>query len=132
MIKCRLFTRKWHVVEQNLMWQNGIDRWNTIQACEKLPNVHVVQWLGVFWLDFGHCFHSTRWNVSCLACTLWEKEWKKHFLTKKLYIIIQLHLSNAAIWLVQDTYHNAANWLVWDIYPNVAIWLVWATHHSTH
>ena len=31
---------------------------NTIQAREKLPNVHVVQWLGMFWLDFGRCFQG--------------------------------------------------------------------------
>ena len=26
--------------------------WNIIQAYEKLPNVHLVQWLDMFWLDF--------------------------------------------------------------------------------
>ena len=42
--KCRLFSRKWHVMERCLMWQNGILYLpNTIQAREKLPNVHVVQ-----------------------------------------------------------------------------------------
>ena len=30
-------------------------RWNTIQAREKLPNVHV-QWLGMFWLDYDVVF----------------------------------------------------------------------------
>ena len=29
------------------------DWWKTIQAREKLPNVHLVQWLGMFWPDFG-------------------------------------------------------------------------------
>ena len=42
------------------------DWWNTIEAHEKLPDVHVMQWLGMFWLDFGHRFHGTWWNVSCL------------------------------------------------------------------
>ena len=28
------------------------DWWNTIQAREKLPNVHAGQWLGMFWLNF--------------------------------------------------------------------------------
>ena len=27
------------------------DWWNTIQASEKLPNLHKVQWLGMSWLD---------------------------------------------------------------------------------
>ena len=45
----------------------------------------MVQWLGMFWLHFGRCFHSTWWNVSCLACVLWEKKRKKHILTWKLY-----------------------------------------------
>ena len=35
-----------------------------IQARGKLPDVHVVQWLGMFWLDFGRCSRSTWWNVS--------------------------------------------------------------------
>ena len=43
------------------------DWWNTIQAREKLPIVHVVQWLGMFWWNFGRCFHGTWWNASCLA-----------------------------------------------------------------
>ena len=42
-IKCRLFTRKWHAMEKSLIWQKKFDWWNTIQACEKLPNVHVMQ-----------------------------------------------------------------------------------------
>ena len=50
------------------------DWWNTIEAHKKLPDVHVMQWLGMFWLDFGHCYHGTWWNVSCLACELWVKE----------------------------------------------------------
>ena len=29
---------------------------NIIQACEKFPNVHVVQWLGIFWLEFWTLF----------------------------------------------------------------------------
>ena len=37
------------MVEQSLLRENGIqDRWNTTQAHEKLPNVHVVQGLGMF------------------------------------------------------------------------------------
>ena len=32
------------------------DWWNTIQACEKLPNVHVMQWLGMFWLTLDIVF----------------------------------------------------------------------------
>ena len=35
------------------------DRWNTIQAREKLSNIHVVQQLGMFWLDFGRFFRGT-------------------------------------------------------------------------
>ena len=55
------------------------DWWNTIEAHEKLPDVHVMQWLGMFWLDFGHCYRGTWWNVSCLACELWVKEPKNTY-----------------------------------------------------
>ena len=34
------------------------DWWKTIEACEKLPNVHIIQWFSMFWLDFGCCCHS--------------------------------------------------------------------------
>ena len=37
------------------------DWWNTIQAREKLPNVHVVQWLGMYvveWKLVGGCVVS--------------------------------------------------------------------------
>ena len=41
------------------------DWWNTIQACEKLPNVHVVQWLGVFWFHgMMECKVFGMWIVS--------------------------------------------------------------------
>ena len=75
-IKCRLFTRKWHVIQGSLVCQMEFDWWNTIQVHEKLSNVHVLQWLSMFWLDFGLCLHSTWWNLSCLACALWIKEWE--------------------------------------------------------
>ena len=80
-MKCMLFTRKCHVVERSLKWQNGIwlVEYNS-STWKKLPYLHVVQWLGIFKLDFGRCFHSTWWNVSCLACVLWEKEREKHIL----------------------------------------------------
>ena len=80
-MKCMLFTRRCHVVERSLMWQNGIwlVEYNS-STWKKLPYLHVVQWLGIFKLDFGRCFHSTWWNVSCLACVLWEKEREKHIL----------------------------------------------------
>ena len=57
-------------------------RWNLIGGIqfkheEKLPNVRVVQWLGMFWLDSGRCIHDGWWNVSCLACKLWVKERKE-------------------------------------------------------
>ena len=70
------------------------DWWNTIQKREKLPNVHVVQWWRMFWLDFGRCFHDTWWTVSCLACALLVKERKKHVLTKKfeLYLSFPINL----------------------------------------
>ena len=49
--------------------KSNVAKWNlmggTIQACETLPTVHVEQWLGMFWLEFGCCFHGT-----CLACAL--------------------------------------------------------------
>ena len=67
-----LFTRKW----QNGIW---LVEYNS-STWKKLPYLHVVQWLGIFKLDFGRCFHSTWWNVSCLACVLWEKEREKHIL----------------------------------------------------
>ena len=80
-MKCMLFTRKCHVVERSLKWQNVIwlVEYNS-STWKKLPYLHVVQWLGIFKLDFGRCFHSTWWNVSCLACVLWEKEREKHIL----------------------------------------------------
>ena len=41
-IKCELFTRKWHVMKRS-----NLAKWNligdTIQAREKLPDVHEVQ-----------------------------------------------------------------------------------------
>ena len=58
-IKCRLFIRKCHVKDKVLLWQNGVYRKNAIQARGKLLNVHVVQRLFMFWLDFGLCFHGT-------------------------------------------------------------------------
>ena len=40
-----------------------------------MPIVHVMQWLGMFSLDFGLCYHDdTWWNVSCLAFELHQKE----------------------------------------------------------
>ena len=80
-MKCMLFTRRCHMVERSLMWQNGIwlVEYNS-STWKKLPYLHVVQWLGILKLDFGRCFHSTWWNVSCLACVLWEKEREKHIL----------------------------------------------------
>ena len=75
------------------------DWWNTIQAYEILPNVHVMQWLGMFWLDFGHCFHGIWWNVSCLVCELCLKEWKNMFslkmnqIMRTFYIPINLDLN---------------------------------------
>ena len=61
------------------------DWWNTIQARETLPNVHVVQcsdWtLDIFF------------SVSCLACALWVKERKKHVLTLKWYKKLNVNLS---------------------------------------
>ena len=44
------------------------DWWSTVQPHEKLPYVHIVHWVGVFSLDFGHYFYCTWWNGSCLAC----------------------------------------------------------------
>ena len=35
------------------MCKTEFNWWNTIQAHEKLPNVHVVQLLDMFWLDFA-------------------------------------------------------------------------------
>ena len=74
--RCRI-TR----IMRSLKWQNEI--WlveSNIQAREKLPNNHVVQWLSMFGLDFGRCFHGTCLNVSCLACALWVKGRNKHVL----------------------------------------------------
>ena len=64
------------------------NKWRYIEQVKKitdisnrtpwLADVHVVQWLGMFLLDLGRCFHGTYWNVSCLACALWVKERKRH------------------------------------------------------
>ena len=75
------------MTERILKRQNGIWLVNTIQAREKLPNVHVVQWLGMFWLDFGR-------NIRCLACTLWVKKRKKNVLTWKWFKKLNATLSN--------------------------------------
>ena len=40
-IKCRLFTRKWHKMEQSLMWQNGI-----------------------WWVEYN----SIMWNIAYCSC----------------------------------------------------------------
>ena len=66
---------KFNEAKWNFEW------WNTIQAREKMPNVPVVQWLGMFWSGFGRCFNSIWWNVSFLVCALWVKKRKKHVLT---------------------------------------------------
>ena len=43
-IKCRLFTRKWYVMERSLMWYNGMNLNGKIQTkLIKLSTVHVVQ-----------------------------------------------------------------------------------------
>ena len=60
------------------------DWWNTIQAGVKLPDVHLVQWLGMFWLDFGRWFHGTWWNINCSACALWVKERFNFHMIKKV------------------------------------------------
>ena len=52
-----------------------------------------MQWFGMFWLDFGCCFHSAWWNVSWSACELHVKEQKKHVLTLKLYKKLYASLS---------------------------------------
>ena len=116
------------------------DWWNAIKTYKKLPTVHVVQWLGMFWLDLGRCFHGTWWNISCLAGVLWVKEWEKKALTLKWYkklnatrlswrpqtitlaiFILSVKPSNAVI---AARYPNDLIWLVRDTYPYVAIWLV--------
>ena len=85
-MKCMLFTRKCHVVERSLMWQNGIwlVEYNS-STWKKLPYLHVVQWLGIFKLDFGRYFHSTWWNVSCLACVVRKGAGKTHLKLKIMY-----------------------------------------------
>ena len=58
-IKYRLFTKKWRDGAKS-----NLEKWNLIveiqfKQVKKLPNVHEEQWLGMFWLDFGRCFHGT-------------------------------------------------------------------------
>ena len=69
-ITFRLFTRKWHVMERSLMWLMEFDWSNTIQARKKFPAVHVMQWLGMFRLDFERVLvvpdgMQVVWRVSC-------------------------------------------------------------------
>ena len=48
-------------------YRSNVAKWNLSGKVklERWRNVHVVQWLGMFWLDFRRFFHSTWWNVSC-------------------------------------------------------------------
>ena len=46
------------------------DWWNTIQAHEKLPYVHIVQGLCMFWLDFGRVFFSC-YVMQCKLFGVW-------------------------------------------------------------
>ena len=66
-IKCRLFTRKWHKMEQSLMWQNGIwwveynsSMWNIAYCSCRAMIGHVLIrfWTLFSWYMFGMCILS--------------------------------------------------------------------------
>ena len=65
-IKCRLFTRKWHKMEQSLMWQNGIwwveynsSMWNIAYCSCRAMIGHVVIRFWMFsWYMFTMCIVS--------------------------------------------------------------------------
>ena len=84
------------------------DWWNTIHAREKLPYVHVVQWFGMFWLDFERFFHGTWWNVSCLACELWGKKTKQN--KTKNNLTANLFISREISTLIDKAVAKAANY----------------------
>ena len=79
-----------------------------IQARGKLPDVHVVQWLGMFWLDFGRCSRSTWWNVSCFSFKFWVKEEKKLRREFNGFLIIY-HVSCDTAFLSEDATNVSPN-----------------------
>ena len=44
----------------------------------------MVKWLGMFWLHFGRCFHSTWWNVSLFGTCVVRKEAEKTYFNLKI------------------------------------------------
>ena len=92
MIKCRLFTQKWHVMKQSLIWQNGI-------------------WL----MEYS----STTWKITLCSCSalIWcvfIRLWTLFLLYVMEWKLFGMWVK--AIWLVQDTYSDATSWLVQATY----------------
>ena len=79
-----------------------------IQAREKFSNAHVVQWLGMFWLDFGRCSHATWWNVSCFSFKFWVEEQKKLRREFNGFLIIN-HVSCDTAFLSEDATNVSPN-----------------------
>ena len=100
-MKCRLFTREWHVMEQSLIWQNGI------------------------WLEE---YNSNTWKIaSPPECYRNVKSWPmnyKHNSFKKVRSAVLPHthfLTLGAFGVVWKFYFSS----IWDDSRVTALWLNW-------